>query len=131
MDIFTSPTCSDSTSMATVSHGECASLEALTSLVALIELDELLVDKLSRSINNDERSDVVVLLPDIVNLYSSSLLNEAALEDTKAAHNTRGESALLKNPYDPFYTFVPRNLGRYLPHTHPSVYFQIEVRVMY
>ena len=62
-----------------------ASLEAKSSLGALLDLEELSVDDFDRSLMNGDLSAVVVIRPDIIELNYSSILDEAVPEDTKAA----------------------------------------------
>ena len=60
-----------------------ASLEAKSSLGALLDLEELSVDDFSHSLKNGDLLEVVVIRSDIKELDSTSLLDEAVLEDTK------------------------------------------------
>ena len=78
------------------------SLEAIPSLSSLLELEELSVNEFDNSLKNGHLSEVVVIRPDVIELNSSSLLDEAVLEDTNAALSVRCETSILKNSQDPF-----------------------------
>ena len=97
-----------------------ANLEDIPSLGALLEFEELSVDKFSYSIKNGDLSEVVVIRPDIIDLNSSSLLDEAVLEDTKAVLIARSGSSVLKTPRDPFYPLV-KECQDVVCHDPPSV----------
>ena len=73
-----------------------ASLEAKSSLGALLDLEELSVDDFSHSLKNGDLLEVVVIRSDIKELDSTSLLDEAVLEDTKAVLSARSGSSILK-----------------------------------
>ena len=73
------------------------SLAALLSLNALLELDEMSMDESHQAFKAYELSEVVVLRPEL-ELCSFSLIDEAFLDMTKAASNSRSGSSILKNP---------------------------------
>ena len=65
------------------------SLEAIPSLSSLLELEELSVGEFDHSLKNGDLSEVVVIRPDIIELNSSSLWDEAVPEETRAALSAR------------------------------------------
>ena len=63
-------------------------------------MDELSLAELGNALKAGEIAEVVVLRPED-ELNSSSLLDEAVLEDTKQALDARSGSQIMKDPSDP------------------------------
>ena len=60
------------------------------------------MDEFHQTLKEDELSEVVVLRHEL-ELCSSSLIDEAVLDETKTALNARSGSLILKNSSDPYY----------------------------
>ncbi|GMF37200.1 unnamed protein product [Phytophthora fragariaefolia] len=77
-------------------------LGAVATLAALLELVEMSFDEIGEALKAGELAEVVIIRP-VEELNSSSLLDEAILENAKKALNARSGSEILRNPSDPFY----------------------------
>ncbi|POM73082.1 Pol protein [Phytophthora palmivora] len=85
------------------------SLSDLPTVDALLKLDEMSVAELGDALKAGGRTE---------ELNSSSLVDEAVLEDTKQALNARSGSAILKDPSDPFHSLL-REYGDVVAKTPP------------
>ena len=77
-----------------ISDGEI-SLDAIVSLYYRLEIVDMSIVAISQSYTNGELSEVVVVRPDIIKLNSYSILDEAILEETKAAMSARTGKSIL------------------------------------
>jgi len=111
--------------MLTVGH---VSLAAVPSLSALLELDELSFNEFGQSLQAGDLFDMVFIRPQY-ELNSSSLFDEAVVEDTKAKLSTRSESSILKDPLDHSNLWL-RNFKTWCVIIHHRCYLPIEVFVM-
>ncbi|GMF54802.1 unnamed protein product [Phytophthora fragariaefolia] len=68
-------------------------------------LDEMSFDEFGEALQADELAEVVHIRPE-EELNSSSIRDEAVLEDAKKALNARSGPVILKNPSDPFYPII-------------------------
>ena len=95
----------------TLINGETGHIEGilrlapLPSLQALLPLDEMSFNEFDRALKTGSLSELVVIKP-MLELNSSSLLDDAVLNDTKAALSARSGSAILRDPTDPFYSLI-------------------------
>ena len=81
------------------------SLAALISMDARLELNETYMDEFHEVLKANELSEVGVLRPEL-ELCSSSLIDEAVLDEIKAALNARNGSSILKSSSDLYYSLV-------------------------
>ena len=68
---------------------------ALSPKSTMLERDEKLVDRFHQALKTSDLSEMMVLRLELM-FSSSSRINEAVLEDTKAALNARITSSILK-----------------------------------
>ncbi|CEG41756.1 reverse transcriptase [Plasmopara halstedii] len=80
-------------------------LKAVPAVDALLELDELSLEEFGSALKAGDLAEVTIVRPD-EKRNSSSLLDEAVLEDTKRVLETRSGSSILRNSLDPYYPLV-------------------------
>ena len=80
-------------------------LANIPSLPPHLELDEMSIDECGRALQAGDLFELAILRP-IVELNSSSLLDEAVLKETRTALGARSGSAILKDSMYPFYSLV-------------------------
>ncbi|CEG44635.1 reverse transcriptase [Plasmopara halstedii] len=80
-------------------------LEAMSAVDDLLELDEMSLEKFGRALKAGDLAEVVIVRPD-EEIKSSSLPNEAGVEDTKRFLNARSGSLILRNLLDPYYLLL-------------------------
>ncbi|ETO72896.1 hypothetical protein F444_11123 [Phytophthora nicotianae P1976] len=81
------------------------SLDSLPDVNALVELDEMSVAEFGEALKAGGLAEVVLIRPE-EELNSSSVVDDAVLEDTKKTLSARSGSAILKDPSVPFYAVV-------------------------
>lgn len=84
---------------------EKVSLAGIPSLHAHLGLDEMSMDECGRALKAGDLSEIVIVRP-MIELNTSSLLDEAVLAETKAALSARSGLSILKDPTDPLYFLV-------------------------
>ena len=104
------------------------SIAALPSLDALLELDEMCINEFHQASKAGDRSEVVVLRPEL-ELCSYSFIDESVHDETKTALNARSGSSIFKNPSDPTCPSVKES-QEVVYHNMPSVLPLIQVYVM-
>ncbi|CEG39527.1 reverse transcriptase [Plasmopara halstedii] len=76
-------------------------LEAMPTVDAFLELDETSLEDFGSALKAGDLAEVVIVRPE-EEINSSSLLDEAVLEDTKRVLDARIELSILWNPLDPY-----------------------------
>ena len=77
------------------------------------------MDGFHQALKADELFEVVILRHEL-ELCSSSLIDEAVLDETKTPLNARSGYSILKNPSDPYYPLV-KEFQDVVCHNPPSV----------
>ncbi|CEG46311.1 reverse transcriptase [Plasmopara halstedii] len=80
-------------------------LEAMPTVDALRELDEMPFEELGSALKAGDSSEVVIVRPE-EEINASSLLHKAVFENTKRVLKARSGSSILRNLLDPYYPLV-------------------------
>ncbi|CEG46061.1 reverse transcriptase [Plasmopara halstedii] len=101
-------------------------LEAISAVDALIELDSMSFEEFGGALKAGNLAEVVIIRPN-EEIYSSSLLIEAVVVDTKRLLNARMGPSILMDHSDPYYPLI-KEFEDVVSKDPPSALLQTEVR---